>query len=282
MQELGIDRPVWAAVRGLDHARSCAGDLGKSYRYDLPAWQIIRPLIPVTIELAILSTIVAVVLGVPTGVISAVRQDTALDYALRVFSLAGLVDALVLARHGDHPRRWCRGSPGSRRSPTCRPTENFKLHAVQFLLPALAVGYRSSALIMRITRSALLEVMREDYIRTAWAKGQNERIGHLAARAQERDAAGGHRHRHRVRVPHRRPGGHRDGLQPARRRALPGAGDPLARLPGRAEPRHVHRHRRDPVEPGGGHAVRRPRPARALWPADHGRGPTTRTDAPWR
>src|SRR5262249_60629024 len=56
------------------------------------------------------------------------------------------------------------------------PTKNLKLHAIQFLLPALAVGYRSSALIMRITRSSLLEVMREDYIRTAWAKGQTGRI----------------------------------------------------------------------------------------------------------
>ena len=55
-----------------------------------------------------------------------------------------------------------------------RRRENFWLHAVQFLLPALAVGYRSSALIMRITRSALLEVLREDYIRTAWAKGQSD------------------------------------------------------------------------------------------------------------
>ncbi len=55
-------------------------------------------------------------------------------------------------------------------------TQSFELHAVQFLLPALAVGYRSSALIMRITRSAVLEVLREDYIRTAWAKGQRRRI----------------------------------------------------------------------------------------------------------
>jgi peptide/nickel transport system permease protein len=57
-----------------------------------------------------------------------------------------------------------------------KPTENFRAHAIQFALPALAVGYRSSALIMRITRSALLEVMREDYIRTAWAKGQTGRV----------------------------------------------------------------------------------------------------------
>jgi peptide/nickel transport system permease protein len=55
-------------------------------------------------------------------------------------------------------------------------SEDFKLHAIQFALPAMAVGYRSSALIMRITRSALLEVMREDYIRTARAKGQGERV----------------------------------------------------------------------------------------------------------
>ncbi len=174
MKELGIDRPVW--VQYLDWLRDLmTGNLGKSYRYDLPAWEIIKPLLPVTIELAILSTIIAILLGVPTGVISAVRQDTALDYALRVFSLAGLsmpsfwlgmvIILVVVAWIGWIP-------PMTYVS----PAENFKVHVVQFLLPALAVGYRSSALITRITRSALLEVMREDYIRTAWAKGQSGRI----------------------------------------------------------------------------------------------------------
>ena len=174
MKELGIDRPVW--VQYLDWLRDIVtGNLGKSYRYDLPAWEIIKPLLPVTIELAILSTIIAILLGVPTGVISAVRQDTALDYVLRVFSLAGLsmpsfwlgmvIILVVVAWIGWIP-------PMTYMS----PTENFKVHLVQFLLPALAVGYRSSALITRITRSALLEVMREDYIRTAWAKGQSGRI----------------------------------------------------------------------------------------------------------
>jgi peptide/nickel transport system permease protein len=148
------------------------GDLGKSYRYDAPAWEIIRPLIPVTIELAILSMIVAVVLGLPTGVISAVRQDTALDYVLRVLSLAGLsmpafwlgmVIILTLVA-------WLGWLPPLT---YVSPREHFGLHAIQFMLPALAVGYRSSALIMRITRSSLLEVMREDYIRTARAKGQS-------------------------------------------------------------------------------------------------------------
>ncbi|MBM3221104.1 MAG: ABC transporter permease [Candidatus Rokubacteria bacterium] len=172
MQELGLDKPVWAQY--VEWIRNMAtGDLGKSYRYDVPAWQVIKPLIPVTIELAVLSTIVAVLIGVPTGVISAVRQDTVFDYALRIFSLAGLsmpsfwlgmVIILALAA-------WLGWVPpmtyvGVR--------EDFKIHAVQFLLPALAVGYRSSALITRITRSAMLEVLREDYVRTAWAKGQSE------------------------------------------------------------------------------------------------------------
>ena len=174
MKELGIDRPIW--VQYLDWLRDITtGNLGKSYRYDLPAWEIIKPLLPVTIELAVLSTIIAILLGVPTGVISAVRQDTALDYTLRVFSLAGLsmpsfwlgmVIILVSVA-------WIGWIPPMT---YVAPTENFKVHLVQFLLPALAVGYRSSALIARITRSALLEVMREDYIRTAWAKGQSGRI----------------------------------------------------------------------------------------------------------
>ncbi len=174
MKELGMDRPY--VVQYLDWLRQIVtGDLGKSYRYDLPAWEVIRPLVPVTLELAAFSMVFAVLIGVPTGVVSAVRQDTTLDYALRVFSLAGLsmpafwlgmVIILGLVS-------WFAWIPPLT---YVSPTKNLKLHLIQFLLPALAVGYRSSALIMRITRSSLLEVMREDYIRTAWAKGQTGRI----------------------------------------------------------------------------------------------------------
>src|SRR5256712_9531514 len=89
MKELGIDRPYWGQY--LDWLRQIGtGDLGKSYRYDGRAWQIVRPLLPVTLELAALSMVFAVLFGVPTGVVSAVRQDSTLDYVLRVFSLAGL------------------------------------------------------------------------------------------------------------------------------------------------------------------------------------------------
>jgi peptide/nickel transport system permease protein len=173
MKELGLDQPIWAQY--VTWMKDMAtGELGKSYRYDVPAWQVIKPLIPVTIELAILSTIISVLIGVPTGVLSAVRQDTGIDYALRIFSLAGLsmpsfwlgmVIILMLAA-------WLGWIPPVT---YVGPTENFKIHAVQFLLPSLAVGYRSSALITRITRSAMLEVLREDYVRTAWAKGQTKR-----------------------------------------------------------------------------------------------------------
>jgi len=112
---------------------------------------------------------------VPFGVISAVRRGRPLDYVLRVISLAGLsmpafwlamIIILTLVRSFG----WI---PSMTYVP---PTENLRANLIQFLLPALAVGYRSSALIMRITRSTMLEVLREDYIRTAWAKGQREAL----------------------------------------------------------------------------------------------------------
>jgi peptide/nickel transport system permease protein len=172
--ELGVDKPLivqygrWLADLG-------RGDLGKSYRYDLPAWEVIRPRLPVTVELAVLSLLFSVLIGVPTGVVSAVRRGRWLDYVLRVVSLAGLsmpsfwlgmIVILLLVR-----------ALGLIPSMTyVSPLDDLRANLFQFLLPALAVGYRSSALIMRITRSAMLEVLREDYIRTARAKGQRQAL----------------------------------------------------------------------------------------------------------
>jgi peptide/nickel transport system permease protein len=170
LKELGMDRPYWVQYSEW-LGQILTGDLGKSYRYDLPAWQIIKPLLPVTLELAALSMLVAVAIGVPAGVVSAVKQDSTTDYVLRVFSLAGLSMpafwlgmVIILAMVN-----WLGWIPPLT---YVGPTQDIRLHVLQFGLPALAVGYRSSALIMRITRSSLLEVLREDYIRTAWAKGQ--------------------------------------------------------------------------------------------------------------
>ena len=135
-KDLGIDKPLWAQY--VDWLRAVVtGDLGKSYRYDQPAWQLIKPMIPVTVELAFLSMVIAVLLGVPTGVISAVRQDTGLDYVLRVFSIAGLSMpsfwlgmVIILSLVG-----WLGWIPPMI---YVSPMQDFKLHLVQFLLPALA------------------------------------------------------------------------------------------------------------------------------------------------
>jgi len=172
--ELGIDKPLIVQY-GRWLGDLVRGELGKSYRYDLPAWDVIKPRLPVTLELAVLSMGFSVLLGVPFGVISAVRRGRPLDYALRVISLAGLSMpafwlAMIIILTLVRAFGWI---PSMTYVP---PTENLRANLIQFLLPALAVGYRSSALIMRITRSTMLEVLREDYIRTAWAKGQREAL----------------------------------------------------------------------------------------------------------
>lgn len=172
--ELGFDRPL-AVQYGAWLGDLARGDLGKSYRYELPASRIIAPRLPVTLELAFLALLFSILLGVPSGVVSAIRQDRPLDYVLRVVSLAGLsmpsfwlgmlVILLLVRSLGWIPS-----------VQYVSPFDDLGANLAQFLFPALAVGYRSSALIMRITRSAMLEVLREDYIRTAWAKGQGERV----------------------------------------------------------------------------------------------------------
>jgi peptide/nickel transport system permease protein len=183
-RELGLDQPI--PVQYGHWLRDITrGELGKSYRYDIPAWQVIKPRIPVTVELAILALLIAVLLGVPIGVLSAIRHDTVTDYLLRTLSLAGLsmpsfwlgmvIILFLVSYFGWIPSMTY-----------VSPFEDFKAHILQFLFPALAVGYRSSALIMRITRSSMLDVLREDYIRTAWAKGQREWIvvfGHALTNA---------------------------------------------------------------------------------------------------
>ena len=170
--ELGLDQPYAVQyVRWMGGLLK--GDLGKSFRLEVRAAEVIGPRVPVTVELALMAISVAVLLGVPTGVISAVRQDTTLDYVLRVLSLSGLsmpsfwLGLLIILGMISYwglspiyvaaPQTW---------------TDHLRL----FGIPALAVGFRSSALIMRLTRSSMLEVLRQDFIRTARAKGQNERV----------------------------------------------------------------------------------------------------------
>jgi len=166
-RDLGIDLPlpqqyfVW--ISGF-----FSGNLGFSYVSEKLVVAEIALRIPVTLKLAILALFFTVALGVPLGVISAVRQDTAIDYTLRVVSLSGLslpsfwLALLILMAFVS----WFGMIPIYTDTPASIWDE-----IVLLAVPAAAVGFRSSSLVMRLTRSAMLEVLRQDYIRTARAKG---------------------------------------------------------------------------------------------------------------
>ena len=168
--ELGLDRsiPVQYAqwMGGL-----LTGDLGYSYVSEKPALQEILPRVPITAKLAGLALVFSVLFGVPLGVISAVKQNTGLDYALRVLSLSGLsmpafwLGLLILMASV----AWFGTIPIYSDEP-----KSFWSALLIYSVPAAAVGFRSSALIMRLTRSSMLEVLRQDYIRTARAKGASQ------------------------------------------------------------------------------------------------------------
>lgn len=166
-RELGIDRPIleqygkW--IGGLSR-----GDLGFAYVSERPAIEEIAPRIPISGKLAGMALFFAVLLGVPFGVISAVKQNSGLDYFLRVLSLSGLslpsfwLGLLVLMASV----HWFGTIPIYDSNP-----HSFMQDVAMLGLPAIVVGFRSSALIMRLTRSSMLEVLRQDYIRTARSKG---------------------------------------------------------------------------------------------------------------
>jgi peptide/nickel transport system permease protein len=170
-RELGLDQPIvtqyarW--IGGL-----ARGDLGYAYVSEKPALQEIAPRIPVSAKLAGLALVFSTLFGVTLGVVSAVRQDSTLDYVLRVVSLSGLslpsfwLGLLILMACV----QWFGWIPIYRSTP-----ESFWKELGLLALPAAAVGFRSSALVMRLTRSSMLEVLRQDYVRTARAKGAPER-----------------------------------------------------------------------------------------------------------
>jgi peptide/nickel transport system permease protein len=166
---LGLDQPLWKQfmrwMGGLARL-----DFGVSMWTGAPIIEEIRLRFALSLQLAIMSTIIAVVMAIPLGVIAALRQDSWVDYVVRIFSIAGLAT----------PSFWLgilfilgllivfKWLPPMVYTPFwVNPWQNL----LQLIWPALAVGYRYSAMATRMTRSAMLEVLREDYIRTARAKG---------------------------------------------------------------------------------------------------------------
>jgi peptide/nickel transport system permease protein len=166
---LGLDKPMWQQftgwIWGLAHL-----DFGYSMWTGRPVTYEIGVRFGLSLQIAIMSTIIAVLLAIPLGTLAALKQDTWVDYSVRIFSIAGLATpsfwlgimiilAFLVVFHWTPPMVY---------TPIWKdPWANLS----QLIWPALATGYRYSAVATRMTRSAVLEVLREDYIRTARAKG---------------------------------------------------------------------------------------------------------------
>jgi peptide/nickel transport system permease protein len=172
---LGLDVPVHVQYGRWVWGIITRGDLGTSLWQQRSLLEIIRPKLPVTIELSLLSMVLGLLFAVPIGIYAAIRQDTVVDYIMRTVSIMALaIPAFWLAvLVFIYPARWWNWTPPIEYIPL---VENPLGNLAQFLLPAFIMGLSSSGSTMRITRTMMLEVMRQDYIRTAWAKGLKERI----------------------------------------------------------------------------------------------------------
>jgi peptide/nickel transport system permease protein len=167
--KLGLDKPIWqqfvAYLTGLLRL-----DFGRSMWTGSPISEEIKLRFALSLQLALMATLVATVLAIPLGIVAALRQDTWVDYFVRIFSIAGLAIpsfwlGILLILGLLVMFKWL---PPMVYTPFwVDPWQNFQ----QLIWPAVAVGYRYSAVATRMTRSAMLEVLREDYIRTARAKG---------------------------------------------------------------------------------------------------------------
>jgi peptide/nickel transport system permease protein len=172
--DLGLDRPMHVQYIEWIGNILLRGDFGRSYWTRQPILAEFVDRFPVTLELALLTILVSVVIGVVAGIVSAARQDTAADYVSRTLAILALsvpyfgLAVLVVVL----PSIYFKWTPvWTYVRLTVDPLENLKIMAV----PALVFGVTRAGPIMRIMRSSLLEVLRQDFIRTAWSKGLSER-----------------------------------------------------------------------------------------------------------
>ena len=179
-EKLGLTKPLF--VQFVDFVTGYfRWDLGDSMWTGKPVTEEIAVRFPLSLQVAIMATVVAVVFAIPLGAISAIKQDTWIDYVVRSFSIAGIampsfwlgiliILGLLIGTQHFFGTPWM---PPITYVPLYEdPLRNLS----QLIWPAVATGYRYSAVATRMTRSALLEVLREDYIRTARAKGMVEKI----------------------------------------------------------------------------------------------------------
>ena len=174
-RRLGLDVPVPVQYGRWVGDILLRGSLGKTlYTREAVEQQILARL-PVTVELGVMAIVIGLVIALPVGIYSAIRQDTAADYVGRTAAIIGMampnfwLGTLVMI----FPAIWWSWAPPMRLIPfTEDPLGNLGM----FLIPSLILGTASAAATMRMTRTMMLEVLRQDYIRTAWAKGLKERV----------------------------------------------------------------------------------------------------------
>ena len=174
MQMLGLDLP-WHVQYGRWIGGVLQGDLGLSLRGQHPVTPDILARLPVTVELGLFSIIIGLLIALPVGIYSAIRQDTIGDYAGRSIAVTFIsvptfwTATMVMI----YPSIWWGWSPPMELIPFSQdPLGNLKM----FLLPSAILGTVLSGTTMRMTRTMALEVLRQDYIRTAWSKGLREKI----------------------------------------------------------------------------------------------------------
>ena len=172
-EQLGLNAPLWKQY--LDWMWGIVRlDAGVSLWTQKPVFDEIFARLPLTLELAVMGLVLSLVIAIPVGVISALKQNSWVDYLFRSFSILGLAVpgfwlATMLILGLTVFFNWT--PPLGYVGLTQDPWKNLQ----QLFLPAIVIGYSNAAVIARMTRSAMLEVLREDYVRTAWAKGLNLR-----------------------------------------------------------------------------------------------------------
>jgi peptide/nickel transport system permease protein len=172
---LGLDRPMWDQYLRWVGAIVLHGDFGHSLWQSTPVSEHLLARLPITFELGFMALIVALAVALPIGVYSATRQDTTGDYIARSFSILMLavpsfwLGTMVMV----FPSIWWGWSPEVKFvSFSTNPLQNLS----QMIIPAIILGCSLSAITMQLTRTMMLEVLRQDYIRTAWAKGLGENL----------------------------------------------------------------------------------------------------------
>ena len=167
-----LDEPIWKQYL-IWVGNVLQGNLGESIRLKMPVGDLVAAKLPVTMQLASMAILIAICIGIPMGIISAVKKETPLDYAANVVALSGIsvpsfwLGIMMILLFSVH-LGWLPASG------FVKPTESLSQNLKTMIMPAFVLSSVTTAIFMRHTRSAMLSVLRSDYVRTARAKGLRE------------------------------------------------------------------------------------------------------------